>query len=178
MSHPGTPFLPPGQFDESQRSLYVAEAGPEEGAISSFTWTPLDPDRQHYTASISCRDGVFVEKWEVTRVNGVLRAKIVIEHGPQWIEKHPNLEHVVFKCEDPEFTSTPLLTAAPNLTPRKAHPGWKPNHRFDVPVAIIDPNGHIQLMSGVKLPDGSTATDFGCWNILTKHFGDGPSTQL
>jgi hypothetical protein len=121
---------------------------------------------------------VFVEKWEVTRVNGVLRAKIVIEHGPQWIEKHPNLEHVVFKCEDPEFTSTPLLTAAPNLTPRKAHPGWKPNHRFDVPVAIIDPNGHIQLMSGVKLPDGSTATDFGCWNILTKHFGDGPSTQL
>jgi len=178
VNHPGTPFLPPGQFDESQRSLYVAEAGPEGGAVNSFTWAPLDPDRQHYTVSISCRDGVFVEKWEITRVNGVTRAKIVIEHGAQWIEDNPNLGSVVFKCEDREFASTPLLASVPNLTPRQVHPGWKPNHRFEVPVAIIDPNGYVQVIAAVKLPDGSTATDFGCWNILTKHFGDNPSTQL
>jgi hypothetical protein len=53
VNHPGTPFLPPGQFDESQRRLYVAEAGPEGGTANSFIWTPIDPDRQHYTVSIS-----------------------------------------------------------------------------------------------------------------------------
>jgi hypothetical protein len=56
-----------------------------EGSPGSFPWSPLDPDRQHYTVSISCRDGVFVERWEVTRVNGVLRSTITIEHGPQWL---------------------------------------------------------------------------------------------
>jgi hypothetical protein len=40
-----------------------------------------------------------------------------------------------------------------------------------IPMAIIDPNGHIQVVSGVGTPDG-TRTDFGCWNLLTKHFGD------
>jgi hypothetical protein len=177
VDHPNTPFLPPGKFDESQKSLHVAEAEPEGGAIGSFEWNPLDPDHQHYTASISCHDGVFVEKWEVTRVDGVLRTKIVIEHGPEWIEKNPYLERVVFKCEDREFINSSLLSAVPNLTPRKVHPGWKPSHKFEVPVAIIDPNKNIQVMSGVKLPDGSVAADFGCWNILTKHFGDDPSTQ-
>src|SRR5580704_4602958 len=69
VDHPNTPFLPPGQFEESQKRLFVAEASPEGGQRGSFTWTPLDPNSQHYTASISCRDGVFTEKWEVTRVN-------------------------------------------------------------------------------------------------------------
>lgn len=171
VKHPNSLFLPPGLFDESQKSFHIAEAG-AEGAIGSFNWSPLDPDRQHYTVSIDSRDGLFVEKWEVTRVEGVLRAKITIEHGPQWIEKNPTLERVVFKCEDPEFISTPLATEIPKRNLAKVHPGWKPNHRFEVPVAIIDPNGQIQVISSVKLPDGSTATDFGCWNILTKHFGD------
>ena len=76
-----------------------------------------------------------------------------------------------------EFTSTPLLTAVPKVTARNVHPGWKPNHRFDIPVAIIDPNGNIQTMSAVKQPDGSTRTDFGCWDLLNKHFGDAPFTQ-
>jgi hypothetical protein len=171
VKHPNSPFLPPGLFDESQKSLHIAEAAPE-GSIGSFNWSPLDPDRQHYTVSINCRDGVFVERWEVTRVEGVLRAKITIEHGPQWVEKNPTLERIVFKCEDPEFTGTPLAAKRPERNQPNVHPGWKPSHRFEVPVAIIDPNGHVQVMSGVKLPDGSTATDFGCWNILTKHFGD------
>ena len=70
------------------------------------------------------------------------------------------------------FLATPLASALPVAKPQPINPGWKPNHRFEFPVAIIDPNGHVQVMSGVKLPDGSLKTDFGCWNILTRHFGD------
>ena len=172
LQHPGLSFIPPGLVGKSQERLRVSEAGPV-GSIGSFQWTPLDPDRQHYTASISCRDGVFVETWEVTRVNGVLRTRITIEHGPQWIEKNPSLDRVVFSRADPEFSAQPAhLDASRTRKPRQVNPGWKPNHRFEFPVAIIDPNGHVQVMSAVTLPDGSTKTDFGCWNILTRHFGD------
>ena len=115
---------------------------------------------------------MFVENWEVTRVNGVLRTKITIEQGPQWIEKNPKSDRVVFACTDPDFAATPLASTLPVAKRQPVHPGWKPNHRFEFPVAIIDPNGHVQVMPGVELPDGSTKTDFGCWNILTRHFGD------
>lgn len=168
--HPDSPFLPAGMFDKSQSSIYISEAD-KEGAIGSFQWSPLDPDRQHYTVSVSCRDGAFVERWEVTRVEGVLRAKVVIEHGSQWVGQNPGADPLVFTCQDPQFTGVPLLSATPAPRP-KVNPGWKPNHVFAIPVAIIDPSGHVQIMSGVKQPDGSTLTDFGCWNILTKHFGD------
>lgn len=170
--HPNLPSPLPGLVGGSQKLISVPEAG-AEGSIGSFVWNPLYPDRQHYHVSISCRDGIFVERWEVTRVDGILRAKITIERGPQWVQKNPTLESTVFKCEDPEFIRTPLATELPKWSPRKVHSGWKPNHRFDVPVAIIDPNGHVQTMSGIKLPDGSLLTDFGFWNVLTRHFGDG-----
>jgi hypothetical protein len=172
VAHPDSPYPPPGLAGESQKHVHVAEAGPE-GSSGGFPWKPVDPDRQHYTVSISCRAGVFVEKWEVTRVDGILRSTITIERGPGWIEKNPNLDPVVFRCKDPEFISKPLATELPKSTKAKVvHPGWKPNHRFEVPAAIIDPNGNLQVISQIKLPDGSTLTDFGCWNILTGHFGD------
>jgi hypothetical protein len=146
--------------------------------VASFTWKPLDPDRQHYTVSISCRDGVFGEEWEVTRVNGILRTKLVIKHGPQWIQKNPTLDPVVFKCEDPQFVSTPLLSTRPTVKKGRAvHPDWKPNHLFQVPVAILDPNNNIQIVSAVKQADGSARTDFGCWDVLTKHFGNESPTH-
>jgi hypothetical protein len=172
VKHPNSPYPPLGLAGESQKLIHVPEASPE-GPVGSFTWNPLDPNSQHYTVSISCRDGVFTEKWEVTRVNGILRSAITIEHGPRWVEKNPGLEPVVFRYQDPEFVRTSLATEMPKESKGSVvHPGWKPSHRFEVPAAIIDPNGHIQVISGVKLPDGSTLTDFGSWNILTKHFGD------
>ncbi|MGA2992701.1 MAG: hypothetical protein ABSD88_19705 [Candidatus Korobacteraceae bacterium] len=176
VEHPNTPFLPPARFDESQKRLYVAEAGPEGGTRNNFTWTPINPNSQHYTVSISCRDGVFTEKWEAARVDGVLRAKIVIERGPEWVRKNPQESPLVFKCEDPEFVSTALATAFPvQRSGVITHPGWKPDYRVEVPMAIIDPNGNVQVASGIKQPDGSTRTDFGCWNILSKHFGGNPN---
>ena len=172
VKHPNSPFPPPGLAGESQRRIYVPEADPE-GSAGSFTWNPVNPNRQHYTVSISYRDGVFEEKWEVTRVNGILRSMITIQHGQRWIEKNPNLDPVVFRCQDPEFVRTSLATEMPkSSTGKVVHPGWKPKYRFDVPAAIIDPNGNVQVLSGVTLPDGSTLTDFRCWNILTKHVGD------
>jgi hypothetical protein len=172
VKHPTSPYPPPGLAGESQKHIYVAEASPE-GSAGYFTWNPLDPNSQHYTVSISCRDGVFEEKWEVTRVDGVLRSRITIEHGPQWIKNNPSLDPIVFRYEDPEFVKTALATEMPTDSKGKVvHPGWKPKHKFTVPVAIIDPNGNVQIVSGVKLPDGSTLTDFGSWNILTRHFGD------
>lgn len=161
LKNPGSPFPPPGlAMGASQKHIHIAETGPE-GSAGNFTWNPLDRDRQHYSVSISCRDGVFVERWEVTRVDGILRSKITIEHGPQWIQKNPNADPVVFKYSDPEFISTPLATEVPKLAKKAVHPGWKPNHRFEVPVAIIDPNGNVQMMSGIQLPDGSEVTDLG-----------------
>jgi len=172
VKHPNTPFAPPGLVGKFREQIRVAEAGPE-GSLPMFEWTPLDPDRQHYSASISCRDGVFVETWEITRVNGRLRSKITIERGPLWVEKNPTSDPLVFQFEDPDFVSAPLLDQLPPSVAPEVHPGWKPNHRFEVPVAIIDSNGNVQTVSAVKAPDGSTVNDFGSWNILTKHFGDG-----
>jgi hypothetical protein len=130
LKNPNSPFLPPGMFEKSQEQIEVLEAGPE-GSIGAFHWSPLDLDKQHYTVSIDCRDGVFAEKWEVTRVDGVLRARITIERGPQWAEKNPGSERVVFKCEDPEFVSAPLAIKRPKSNAVHVHPGWKPNYRFD-----------------------------------------------
>jgi hypothetical protein len=174
VEHPDSSFLPIGGVaGKSQVSFHISEAGPE-GAIANFQWTPIDRNNQHYTVSISCREGVFVEHWHVTRADGVLRTKITIERGPQWVEKNPMRSPVVFACTEPGFISTPLASVLPEKTPPLVNPGWKPNHRFYFPVAILDPNGNIEVMSGVKLPDGSQKTDFGCWNMLTRHFGDKP----
>jgi tetratricopeptide (TPR) repeat protein len=172
VAHPDVPYPPTGLAGESQKHVHVDEASPE-GSIGSFQWNPLDSDSQHYTVSISCRDGVFVEKWEVTRVDGILRSAVTIEHGPQWMKKNPNSSPVVFRYEDPEFIKTALATQVPKTRKgRVVNPAWKPSHRFDVPAAIIDSNGNLQVISAIKLPDGNTLTDFGSWNILTKHFGD------
>jgi hypothetical protein len=178
VKHPNTPFLPQGMFDASKVSVKISEAGPEPTTAGNFPWTPLDPNRQHYLINISCRDGYFVEHWEVTRIDGVLRSKITVEHGPHWIQNNPGLSPIVFQFQDPEFIPQPLLAEIPKeKTAKVVHPGWKPNYRMEVPVAIIDPNGNIQMMSGVKLPDGSTRTDFGSWNFLVKHFGDTSAKQ-
>jgi hypothetical protein len=172
VAHPNSPYPPPELTGESRKQLYVAEASPE-GSAGGFQWNPLNPDSQHYTIGIDCRNGVFTEKWEVVRVDGILRSKVIIERGASWIAKNPNRDPIVFKLEDPEFVSAPLATDVPKVRPGKViHPGWKPNHRFEVPAAILDPNGNLQVVSGINLPDGSTLTDFGSWNILTRHFGD------
>jgi hypothetical protein len=172
VKHPHSPYPPPGLAGESQKRIHIAEAGPE-GSAGNFIWSPLDPNRQHYTVSISCREGVFEEKWEVTRAGGILRSSIAIERGPQWIKKNPHRSPLVFRYEDPEFVRTALATEAPKESMGKiVHPGWKPQYRFDVPVAIIDPNGNVQVLSAIKLPDGSRQTEFGSWDLLTKHLGD------
>ena len=173
IKHPHNPFPPPRLAGESQLHLHIPEADPP-GPAANFRWTPLDPDRQHYTVSISCRDGIFEENWEVTRVNGILRTRISIEHGPHWKEENPNSDPMVFACSDPEFAPMPLVSEIPGARLQAVHPGWKPNHRFELelPVAIIDPNGNIQL-AGARLPDGSINRGFGCWNILTRHLGGG-----
>ncbi|MGA9557926.1 MAG: hypothetical protein WBR11_13805 [Terriglobales bacterium] len=174
VEHPESSFLPVGGVaGKSQKSFHIPEAA-REGAPLKFQWSPVDPNNQHYTVSISCRDGYFVEHWEVTRVDGVLRTKIAIEHGPQWVENNPMRSPIVFNCTQPGFLSTPLASALPNTAPPPVNPGWKANHKFDFPVAILDPNGNVQVLAGVRLPDGSQKTDFGCWNMLTKHFGDNP----
>jgi hypothetical protein len=172
IKHPDSPYPPPNLAGESQKHFHIPEAS-QEGVTPNFKWNPVNPNSQHYTVSISCRDGVFVEEWKITRVDGVLRSSITIAHGPQWIKNNPGLEPVIFRYQDPEFVTTALVTEMPkSSTAKVVHPGWKPSHRFEVPAAIIDPNGNIQVVFGVKAPDGSTITDFGSWNILTKHFGE------
>jgi hypothetical protein len=167
VNHRSPPFLPQRQFDASQQIIHVQEADADGIIPGYFQWSPLDPDRQHYEVSISCRDGVFTEKWEVTRVDGALRSRLVIERGAQWVRENPRLDPVVFRCEDPEFVSTPLATEIPAISKKMVHPGWKPNYRVEPPVAIIDSNGNLQIASVVNW-----TSDFGCWNLLTEHRGD------
>jgi hypothetical protein len=145
--NPNSPFPPRELVGESQKCIHIAEAG-VEGSVGSFNWSPLDPNRQHYTVSISYRDGAFVEKWQITRVDRVLRAALTIERGPQWVKKNPTLGNTVFRCVDPEFVSTALATERPQSSSPNVHPGWKPNYRFDVPAAIVDPNGHLHSFTG------------------------------
>lgn len=172
LKHPHSPYPPRGLAGESQKHFHVSEAGPE-GSFEKFAWQPLDPDKQHYTISISCRDGVFEERWEVTRVNGFLRSSITVQRGQQWIQKNPHLSPVVFRYEDTDFAGVPLLAEMPKEKKgKRVHSGWKPQHKFDVPVAIIDPSRNVQVLSGITLPDGTVYTDFGPWNLLTKHLGD------
>lgn len=148
---------------ESQKNLYITEADPVPGVgVGNFQWEPLDPDHQHYTVAISCRDGQFNEDWQIARVNGVLRTEITIERATPWIERNPELERSVFKCAD-----QPLFGAAQNVNLRRRHieinPGWKPNHVFTVPVVIVDPNKNLEVMK---------THDMGCWEILTQHLGE------
>lgn len=170
LKHPDSPFPPADLVGPFRYQAQFPEAGPE-GPLPTFEWIPLDPDHQHYSVSISSRDGVFVEEWEVTRVDGSLGARVNIKRGPQWVEKNPDADPTVFQFADPEFVSVPLLTEVPQSAAGDVHPGWKPNHRFEAPVAIVDSNGNLQIMSAVEGPDGRTTSDFGTWNILTKHFG-------
>lgn len=170
VANPTWPFPPPGiAGGESQKYFHFAEAGPSS-PVGNFQWSPIDPNRQHYSVSIVCRDGVFEETWDVTRVDGVLRTKITLKYGPDWVKKYPHLSPVVFTCTDPEFIDAPLATKL-SQGPPLVHPGWKPSHKFSVPVAIIDSNHNVQMMSGIAMPGGQK-TDFGCWNLLTKHLGD------
>src|ERR1700735_277937 len=52
VKHPNTPYPQPGLAGESQKRIHVVEASPE-GSAGNFTWQPLDPNRQHYTVSIT-----------------------------------------------------------------------------------------------------------------------------
>lgn len=167
VEHPNVPYPPANLAGTSQLHRHIDEANPE-GSAGSFEWIPLNPNSQHYAVSISCRDGVFEETWEITRVNGVLRTRIEIKRGPQWIKEHPNSNPIVFTCTDPEFSPTALASVVPVVTAPVVHPGWKPNYPVQVPMAIIDPNGNVQIASGIGTDKGQK-TDFGCWRLLTSH---------
>jgi hypothetical protein len=163
-------FSPPDIVrGESQKVVTVPEADALNDTGGSFEWLPLDPDRQHYTVSIGCRDGEFTETWNVTRVQGALRSEMKIERSDRWIASNPNLEKLIYSCSDREFESSPLLSSLPPPIPKEVNPGWKPNHRFEVPVVIIDPNNHAEIMSGVA---GVPPEKLGCWTGLTVHMGN------
>lgn len=169
VNHPTSSFPPHGFADgESQQSFHVPEVD-LVGNAGNFQWTPLDPNHQHYSIEIVCRghDGQFHEDWEVTRVGGVLRTSIKLERPAPAVERNPDLGREIFTCTDPEFYNAPLISTLPEAwPPHLVNPGWKSNHPFEMPVIIIDPNGGLEV-GGVK-----GVASLGCWDILTKHFGD------
>jgi hypothetical protein len=163
VKHPDSPFPPPGLArGDSQKTFHIPEADPLV-AIGNFQWTPLDKNYQHYTVSINCRDGVFEEVWAVSRVDGVLRTEIGIQRPASVVGKNSTQERSVYTCTDPEFYSVPPLSTLPDASSQKVNPGWKPNHSFSFPVAIMDPNKNIEV-NVVKEP--------GCWKCLVEHCPD------
>jgi len=157
VKHPNVSF-PPKLAGESQTNFHISELDPTRASFK-FQWNALDPNHQHYTIAMNCRDGVFSEKWDIVRVKGILRTAIKVERlfpsgvGP---EKKPEL---IYSCTDPEFIDEP---ATPIIKRKRVNPGWKPHHLFWFPVAILDPNGNFELM---------VAKNPGCWKCLQEHCG-------
>lgn len=161
--HPKSSFLPPNlKGGPSQISRHYAEIDPM-GSPNNFRWAPLDINQQHYGASITTRSGDFSEKWDVTRVNGILRTRITVD---QMVPKPGQSAGYVrvFGCSDPAFVAAPLASKLPMVWPPPLiNPGWKPNHTFEVPTVIIDPNGNLEFLS---IRSGNK-TGLGCWSFLS-----------
>jgi hypothetical protein len=168
-SHPGLSFAPADLVGQWETYLHFpeVEAAPSTG-ISNFQSIPIDPNQQHYLVESICRDGEFAEGWEVARINGALRTKIDIERSSASVERNPELRRPVFECTDPAFVSSPLAKLTyfnPQRQIPPINPGWKPNHRFTMPVMILADTGSYWALKikGVSV---------GCWDSLTRHLGD------
>jgi hypothetical protein len=153
-------YPPPRELvGESQKQFQIPEADPMPGYwMGDFDWTPLDPNHQHYTVGIQCPSAYFYEDLNVVRVEGSLYMEIKIERTESWLKRNPELPRLVFWCGP----LPPIPSDPPPLIRRERNPHWQPNHTYIKPVVIIDPNNHIQIAT----------YNFGCWNILTDHFGD------
>lgn len=150
----------------SQIRHLIAESDPM-GEPYNFRWMPLDANRQHYSASITTRSGDFSEDWEVTRVEGILRTKLIVNQLVQKQGQSPKYEQV-FECSDQGFVAAPLVSKMPKVwPPPRINPGWKPNHTFDFPTLIIDPNGNIEALT----MHSRNNMRLSCWSLLTTHSG-------
>lgn len=163
LQHPNSPFVPLQLVGESQKVFpRVPEVDPM-GFFTTFQWTPLDPNHQHYGAGMICRDGDFVEDWQIARVDGVLLTKIKVERYFPFTDRKAE---TVFSCVDTSFPSAdPIESQQVNEQGQAAqvNPGWKPNHVFTFPVVIFDSNYNMEELT-IKQP--------GCWKYLLKHYGD------
>ena len=128
-----------------------------------FRWSPLAPDSQHYQVNVTCRGKQFQEKWEVTRVDKILLTRITLEE----VTFNPSEKHKrIYECVDKNFYETPLLEDKPQKPlAAPADPRWKPNHAFELPVAIIGMNSNIYVANSAR-------SKAGCWNALYRHLGD------
>lgn len=168
--HPKLSFVPEEVTGgESQKFFHISELDPVDNP-DRFEWRPLDPNNQHYGVEIICRgsDGQFHEDWEVSRIDGSLRTSIKLGRPSPALKRNPDLPAVIFECTDTGFTNFPLLSTMPPNFDISApiNPGWKPHHRFEMPVVIIDPNNNTEVV-GMK-----GVSSLGCWDLLTKHFGN------
>jgi hypothetical protein len=147
--HPGAPYSE-DLTAASQKNLHVAEID-AIGQNNNFTWNPVNPDRQHYTIAITCRNGEFEEDWQIARINDVLLTKIkVMRNIPPWAWP----DRIVFECSDEKFYSAkPIFSRL--------------LHRYvKFPVIILDPNKNLEVMTQTpETPDN-------CWKFLVGHFGD------
>jgi hypothetical protein len=169
VDHPGYSFAPPSLVGNSSAYSHLSELDATAWPPHVFYWSPIDPDNQHYSVGINCRDGEFQESWEVRRIDGLLRTSIRLSRVTQMgTGKTPKVD-TLFKCVDPQFSSSPVLAKLPKRRNRgNFNPGWKPNHLFEAPVMILDPNGNLQFMVGAH----GKKIDLGCWALLQKHAGD------
>jgi hypothetical protein len=156
VKHPNSSFPPHNLAGESQKSFHIAESDPL-GIPAKFEWSPLDPNHQHYDVEIVCRNGQFSEDWEVVRVRGFLRTKIKIERFFQSEQR----SEPVYSCADPSLESGESEVDPKKRFP-KINPGWTPNRIAIFPVAIVDPNQNVEVLT-VGKP--------GCWKCLQEHCG-------
>jgi hypothetical protein len=165
-AHRDSLFAPPDLVGESYKDLpHISEMDPDSGlGGASFNWDPLDPDKQHYRAVITCHGIAAMEDWQIKRLNGVLRTSLRVEAESRWLERHPEANKLLFDCTDSQyFDKDQYFTQIPHRT--GVFPGYgKRGHVYQAPLLIIaGPN---------KLWSLALNHSIGCWDLLNKHFGD------
>jgi hypothetical protein len=162
-SHPGFSFPPINLIGESSKVFRDIPEIDKRG-WGSFEWTPIDPNRQHYTTVSECRDGQFIEYWDVTRVNGNLEMAMRLEWTETWAKQHPEMQGTIFSCKDHDFSTSPLAVIIPPLQSITVNRGFQLNHSLGYPVAILDPNNHVQTLT--------KRNDVSCWRLVNEHIGE------
>jgi hypothetical protein len=86
------------QLQEAQTILEYPEIDPERGLLlgRQFTWFPINPSHEHYTAAINTRDGGFVESVRIEQIDGKWRFRIIVNDNPA---THP----AIINCRDSGF---------------------------------------------------------------------------
>ena len=91
------------QIQDAVINLAYPEIDPLRGGLilnPQFTWSPVNPDREHYTIAINTRDGGFIESLFIEQSGGKWLFRLIVKGNPG---------AALIDCCDPGFRYWPEL---------------------------------------------------------------------